>query len=161
MKKAARHLGRLFVCLASSQRTGPHNPNVGFWPKAVDVSFELRLTSPRQHPAWPRTRGTAVAPYHLAIHNHRLDPGRRLNRALERRRVAHGLRIEQRDIRRHAVPDEPAAVESERLRGKSRHLVDRRLEGKEAHVARVVPEHARKRAPKARMRRTSASSIAK
>ena len=63
------------------------------------------------------------------------------------RRIPNALRIEQRDIRSHPLLDEPAICQAERPRGKPGHLVDRRLEGEQADIARVVPEHAGKRAP--------------
>ena len=104
------------------------------------------------HLALARTGVRAALPGDRAVDDHRVDAFGGARRRLVGRGIADRGGVEDDDVGMLPDRQRAAALEAEVARGQAGHLPDRGLEREQADVAAVVAEHARERAPQARVR---------
>src|SRR5262245_52413574 len=98
---------------------------------------------PVEDPAWPGRCHGAAFEDDPAVHEDEGPPLRVPMRIFERRCIAYAIRIEDREVRLHARPEEPAIDQPEAGCRKARHLPDGLLERQHMPLANVDGEHTR------------------
>ena len=102
---------------------------------------------PGRSPVW-----RPVVEHDAAVDDDGGDADRILERIGERRAIGDRRRIEDHEVGRQPVLDQPAIGDVQLRRGQAAHLVDRLFERDDVFLAHVLAEHARERAEVARMR---------
>src|ERR1700730_10986936 len=132
----------------ASRSSARPSPNLTLFPKTTQsLSRGRPLTGlPTMLPREDATRGHGVvarAIHHdLPVHDNVGNAHGIAMRLGEGRLVAHRLRVEEREICGVAGLYQAAGRDAELRRGHARHLVHRRLPGKEPLLAAVNSEHA-------------------
>ena len=110
------------------------------------------IPRPAHDPARRRARVLAVAQHLHAIDEHVAHAGRVLVRLLERGVILDRRRIEDHDVRQHALGEPPAVLDAEVLGGQRGQSADAFFERDELLIAHVPPQQSREVAVGARMR---------
>src|SRR5437763_16990809 len=111
----------------------------------------MPVTRPAQHAACERLCALPVINAELSVDNDEGDAFRVLIRIIKRRTVAHGLRVEDSNVRISAFAQQAAILQADTRGGQASHLVDGFFECEQMLVAGVTREGARVRTPAARV----------